>query len=325
MNRSMSVGTWLAVLTLVVAWSQGHCQFGSGEAKKPTEEAAASDTTPLDQKPLRVKSPYRYLAPGVLVTIDPIRRLEETVSRHDVAGLLAVDSGFDWAKDIAFHHDVWVLKFQFKPMRMIWVDVPQPSGLMQRKPIWYMVYVVTNTGKVMHPVQDAKLPYDTHQSKELFEVKPVDQPVRFVPEFLLEGHQHMKDDAGFTKVYPDRVIPVALKPIRMREDPARKFLTSVEMCREIAVGESLWGVATWEDIDPRIVRFSVYAFGLTNSYRWKDEPGEYKPGDSPLAGRKIYRKVLKLNFWRPADQYHEHEKEIRYGVPGGVDYQWVYR
>ena len=41
------------------------------------------------------------------------------------------------------------------------------------------------------------------------------------------------------------------------------------MCRDIAVGETLWGVATWEDIDPRIVRFSVYVFGLTNAYRGK--------------------------------------------------------
>ena len=44
----------------------------------------------------------------------------------------------------------------------------------------------------------------------LYEVKTVDRPVRFVPEFLLEGHQRMKDDEGFTKVYPDRVIPVAI-------------------------------------------------------------------------------------------------------------------
>ena len=139
----------------------------------------------------------------------------------------------------------------------------------------------------------------------------------------------MKDDAGFTKVYPDRVIPVAMDPIRLREDPNRRFLTSVEMCREIAVGETLWGVATWEDIDPRIVRFSIYVSGLTNAYKWKDEKvGRryvHQAGDPIGKGRKLYRKILKLNFWRPGDQYFEHEEEIRYGVPGGVDYQWVYR
>jgi hypothetical protein len=325
----MSVGTWLAAAMLVLAWSQGHGQDAApADAKEAVKPAAKEPAKPVAKpvaKPLNVKSPYRKLAPGVMISIDPMRMLEETVSRHDMVGLLAVDQKFDWAKDITFRHDVWVLKFEFKPMRMIWVDVPQPSGFMQRKPIWYMVYAVTNTGKQMHPVADVKLPYETADKKQLVDVKLVDQPVRFVPEFVLVGHQYMKDNEGFTKAYPDRVIPVAMGPIREREDPKRKFLSSVEMCRELAVGETQWGIATWEDIDPRIVRFSVYVFGLTNSYRWKDEPSEYKAGDSALAGRKIYRKVLKLNFWRPGDQFHEDEKEFRYGIPDGVDYEWVYR
>ncbi len=324
MNRSMSVWTWLATLTLVLACSQGYGQDVAAP-KAPEQPVAKAGEKQPAAKPLSVKSPYRNLAPGVLIAVDPMRTLAETVSRHDMAGLLAVDPKFDWAKDITFHRDVWVLKFQFKPMRMIWVDVPQAGGNMERKLIWYMVYEVTNPGKIMHPVEDVKLSYETSDKRELYEVKTVDRPVRFVPEFLLEGHQEMKDNPLTTKVYPDRVIPVAMEPIRLREDPRRKFLTSVEMCREIAVGESLWGVATWEDIDPRIVRFSVYVFGLTNAYRWRDEPGEYKPGDSPLKGRKRYQKALKLNFWRPGDQYFEHEEEIRYGIPGGVDYEWVYR
>jgi len=326
MNRSMSVWTWLAVSAIVFACTSVHGQEAKPAPEKPAKaDEKKADEKKNDSKSLSVKSPYRKLAPGVLISIDPMRKLSESVSRHDVVGLLAVDPKFDWAKDIAFRHDVWVLKYEFKPMRMIWVDVPQAGGRMERKLIWYMVYNVTNSGKVMCPTEDVKLSYETTDKRSLYEVKTVDRPVRFVPEFVLEGHQRMKEDEGFTKAYPDRVIPVALEPIRMREDPKRKFLTTVEMCREIAVGETLWGVATWEDVDPRIVRFSTYVFGLTNSYRWKDQPGEYKPGDSTLQGRKLYRKTLKLNFWRPGDQYYEHEEEIRYGVPGGVDYEWVYR
>jgi hypothetical protein len=310
---------WLSVMALLLASSQGNGEeAGAKKAATPPKAAA-------NAKPLRVKSPYRPLAPGVMVSIDPMRALEETNSRHDVVGLTAVDDGFDWAKEIVFRHDVWVLKLQFKPMRMIWVDMPQPSGMMQKKPIWYMVYHITNTGKIMHPVEDVKLPYETFDKRELFEVKYVDKPVAFRPEFVLEGHQHMKGTEGFTKAYTDRVIPVAMDPIRLREDPARKFLNSVDMCRDIAVNETVWGIAAWEDIDPRIVRFSVYVFGLTNAYRWKDEPSEYKQGETTLNGRKIYRKVLKLNFWRPGDQFNENEKEIRYGIPDGVDYEWVYR
>jgi hypothetical protein len=103
------------------------------------------------------------------------------------------------------------------------------------------------------------------------------------------------------------------------------LLTTVEMCKEVAVGETLWGVATWEDIDPRILRLSVYVSGLTNAYRWKDTPGEYKAGDPIGKGRQLFKKTLKLNFWRPGDEYFEHEEAIRYGIPGHPDYEWVYR
>ena len=34
-----------------------------------------------------------------MISIDPMRKLEESVSRHDVVELLAVDPKFDWAKD----------------------------------------------------------------------------------------------------------------------------------------------------------------------------------------------------------------------------------
>ena len=268
---------------------------------------------------------FRRLAPGVMKTVDPAREVEESFSRHDVVELLAVDPNVDWAKDVPFRHDVWSLDFQFKLPRMIWVDIPQPTGQMQRKLIWYMVYTVTNTGQVMTPVQDAELPYPTTDNPKLFEVKMVDQPVRFAPSFLLEGRESLEAGVGFVKAYPDRLIPVAIGPIQRREDPARRLLTTVEMAREIAVGETLWGVVTWEDLDPRIDRFSIYIKGLTNAYRWSDEPGGFKRGASIGTGRRLLQKTLRLNFWRPGDEFYEHEGEIRYGVPGELDYEWVYR
>lgn len=316
MKFSLNLLAWSAAIMFFSVCVAANAQEASSEQG---EQAKASPQPPT------TRTPYRKLAPGVMKSIEPSHKLRESSSRHDVVELLAVDPKLDFAKDIPFRHDVWNLEFKFKPMRMIWIDVPQPSGYMQRKLIWYMVYSVTNTGKFMHPVEEAELPYDTHEEKKLYEVQTEERPIRFAPEFLLEGHQNMRSDTGFTKVYPDRVIPVAMGPITQREDPKRKFFNSVEMCREIDVGETLWGIATWEDIDPRIVRFSVYAYGLTNAYRWVDEPGAYKKGDTIGTGRKLYRKILKLNFWRPADQYFEHEEEIRYGIPGGVDYRWVYR
>ncbi len=235
--------------------------------------------------------------------------VDETFAWHDIVELTAVDPKFEWAKDIDFRRDIWQLDFEFKPVRTIWVDVPQPGGNMQRKLIWYMVYKVTNPGKAFHPTRDENGTY---------KIERVEKPVRFVPEFLLVSPE-------FNKTYPDRVIPAALMPIQMREDRARNFLTTVEAVREIPVGQSLWGVAMWEDVDPRVDEFSVYVHGLSNAYKWQDEPGKFKPGSPIGTGRRLARKTLKLNFWRPGDEFFEEEDEIRLGSPGEVDYEWVYR
>ena len=108
---------------------------------------------------------------------------------------------------------------------MIWVDVPQPGGKMERKLIWYLVYNVTNNGKAMHPVEEVD---------GIHTIETVDKPVRFVPEFILR-------DLESNKIYLDRVIPVAMAPIQMREDPNRRFYNSAEMMREIKVGETVLG------------------------------------------------------------------------------------
>ncbi len=329
MNRILISSMWLSVAAVLLSGS-----LMAAEDKQSADQslkAKQSTDKPADTKTLDVqtgkKTPNSPLAPGVMIAIDPDQDLGETVSRHDVVELLAVDKNFSWAKDVDFRREVWALQFKFKPVRMISVDVPQPSGMMQRKLIWYMVYSVTNTGKVMTPVKDAPLPYENElaDKQKVYEIKYVDKPIHFIPEFLLEGHNRLKENEGFTKTYPDRVIPVADAAIQLREGYGQKILTSVEMNREIPVGQTVWGAATWEDIDPKIVQFSVYVIGLTNAYRWTDTPGEYKEGDPIGKGRKLLRKTLKLNFWRPGDEYFESEDEIRYGIPGRLDYEWVYR
>ena len=79
--------------------------------------------------------------------------------------------------------------------------------------------------------------------------------------------------------------------------------------------QSVWGVATWVDIDPRIDFFSIYISGLTNAYRWTDPPGAFKAGDPPATGRKFTHKTLQLNFWRPGDEFRLLEDEIMLGAP----------
>jgi hypothetical protein len=84
-------------------------------------------------------------------------------------------------------------------------------------------------------------------------------------------------------------------------------------------------VATWEDVDPESDFFSIYVQGLTNAYRWEDTAGAVQAGSPPGTGKKFVQRTLKLNFWRPGDEFDLNEREIRYGAPGEVDYEWVWR
>ena len=290
-------------------------------AHKPAKHGVAKEATPAAGEMIAPKIPYRKLAPGVLEPVDGDINPDETVSTHDITELLYIDSNFDWAKEVPFRHDIWMLDFKFKPVRMIAVDLPCPRGQMTQTLVWYMVYTVTNPGKVMHPVEEADKTY---------KLESVDRPIRFSPVFALEAHRQLKDEQpGFATAYADKYMPIALAKIRNREDPNREFRSTVEMPRqEIAVGETVWGIATWADIDPRTVWFSVYVEGLTNAYRWKDDATKFAArakGNDKTPYRELFGKALRLNFWRPGDEFSMKEGQIRYGIPGRPDYEWVWQ
>ena len=316
--------------------------------------AAVPGDVSADRKagvPLRNKGP-RKLAPGVLTVIPPVREEEETFSGpREVVEIVHGIPKLDWtphytpksetireiARRTIFRREIWHLEFAFKPLRMIYVDIPQPSGKMQRKRIWYLVYRVKNSGSHMSPV--AK---EDDRGYKTYSVEPVNHSLRFFPQFVLEGRE-------FDKAYMDRVIPVAVSPIQRREDPNTRLYNTVQISSvDIKVGtersdRSVWGVATWQDLDPRIDFFSIYVTGLTNAYRWEDPAGAYKAGDAPGTGRKHGYKTLQLNFWRAGDAVNLQEEETRYGVPivsdpaeqaevlekygiqTRLDHLWVYR
>lgn len=276
---------------------------------------------------------------------------------------------FEKAAEVTLRRPVWSLEFSFKPVRMITVDVPQPEGRMKKKLIWYLLYRVRNLGGHLQPVtvpaQDEELrtklveiqnnDEDKQRTEEeikdfvLAEKKIVDElpkdmfpQIVFFPHFVLEAHE-------FDKEYLDRVIPSALGPIAKRERVGRPIYDSVTISRqkiEVTTAEkdnSVWGVATWEDVDPRIDYFSIYVQGLTNAFKITEKPDSFKPGDKPGTGRTFKRKTLELHFWRPGDTIDESDAEIQYGMPNekdpalqqeintkyGVeqrlDYRWLYR
>jgi len=229
----------------------------------------------------------RRLAPGVETTVPGRVRHHDTFSRHDLPNLLKINADWQWAKDVRFEHDVWTLEFSFKPVRFIEIDVPQPDGKFRRERVWYLVYRVHN---------------------------PSAEAVPFYPAFDLV-------DRETNRKYPSSYVPLATAPIERRERPPKRLLDLVSIEQKLPAAEegadhSVWGLATWSGIDPRVDRFSVYIAGLTNAYRWQNQED---------GGRRLFRKMLKLNFWRPGDEFLEHEREIRLGTPDEVDYEWVFR
>ena len=178
--------------------------------------------------------------------------------------------------------------------------------------------------------------------------------LRFVPQFVLTSAtitdpiKYKKDADGFLKgmaagaeeaIYYDTFLPLAFAKIAAQEDSSQKFYTSVTMAGlDIKPGETVWGIATWCDIerqtdemkmqsvDPRIDRFSVYVSGLTNACRWEAGPGAYSKDMKapPLNDTTVFRKVLKLNFYVPGDEFEGEGQKIHFGQPGELDYQWIY-
>jgi hypothetical protein len=319
--------------------------------------AVAQERAPA-RRPSTGSKNFKRLAPGIETTVPVQLDAAETYATHELVDItrgipdLAWTPNFlpktrtllDMAKSTTIHRTIWNLEFTFKPLRMVRVDVPQKDGTMDNKVIWYVVYRVKNNGGHLKPRLRDKdeqseaaegqtaitLPKGTFAVDKVNEVhlpfaaKP-STGLKFFPMFVLETHDEQK-----TKSYNDHLVPTAVPVIQRREDPNRKLLNTVEIGKETIqlsteqIDKSVWGVATWEDVDPRTDYFSIYISGLTNAYRWKDDPEAVKTDSPPGTGRTYTRRKLKLNFWRPGDEFLQHEDEIR-REPSAVDYEWVWR
>jgi hypothetical protein len=245
------------------------------------------------------------------------------------------------AKKVQIARTLWQLEFAFKPMRMIEVDLPQTSGKMQRKRLWYMVYRVTNRGNYLTAEpqpQDAGVSYLPKITNELPQGSP---PIRFFPHFVIKATEQGKE-------YIDRDIPAAQKWIEKRETRGggTKLYSSTEISAiDLPIStpdedRSVWGYAVWEDVDPKIDSFSVLVSGLTNAYRIADKPAT---GTEIGATRKLSPRILQINFWRPSDAKSGDEGAFkvgvqidsdpvnqakilnRYGVDKRLEHLWIYR
>jgi hypothetical protein len=343
--RSVWLTQRLAFVALVGIVASGpNRSVAQQPAANAAQPAAPVRATPVAATAIGAPGPNEF-APGVLTVIAPALDREDSISIHDIPEIRANKALqwtpspmtksrtlFEMAKDAVFTNNVWCLELAFKPLRMIEVDVPQPTGRLQRKRIWYMVYRVRNTGAGLTGKVNPDGSFTT-------EAKPM-EPLRFIPQFVLSS-QDRASGKPVEKSYLDRLIPAAMEPIRQRELPRGELHHSAENAmidlkvESVRIAQGVRGVAMWEDIDSEIDFFSIFVRGLSNGYRWTDLPNGYKQGDPPWTGRKFVYKTLQLNYWRPGDEVNETEREIHYGPapkygylydsPEGVAYQWVYR
>lgn len=257
----------------------------------------------------------------------------------------------DLASKAIFRRNITNLEFSFKPLRMIEVDIPQPTGKMQRKKLHYLVYRVKNNGYHF----GFKTDVDAWDHK-MYSLEKVNTSLHFFPHLVLQAHtpkvevvNGVRQESYETKEYLDRIIPAAMKPIEERERIGAKLHDSASIMKlaipvsDTKVDRSVWGVAIWEDVDGRTDFFSIFVQGLTNAYKFDDPEGAFKAGDPPGTGRTFTVENLQLNFHRAGDADLQHEEEIRYGIPletsptrqadilklygveAPIDHQWVYR
>jgi hypothetical protein len=210
------------------------------------------------------------------------------------------DTLFEKAKNVTFRGPVYCLEFAFKPVRTMEMELATSQG-MQRKLVYYLLYRVTYLGNDYEPVVE----------KDSFDNAVYGKPesvsakwVRFMPNFIFES-KGLKSAIRENQSMLDKVIPAAVRRIAAEERVSTLFDSLTIQTQKIELGQSLWGVATWIDVDPNTDFFAIVVKGLTNAQRIELEGEQFK----------YTQKSLVLNFFRPGDTIDLKNDVIQYGVP----------
>lgn len=235
----------------------------------------------------------------------------------------------EMGREVTLRHAVWGLEFSFKPVRTIKARIPV-KGKLEDQLVWYMVYRVRYTGGDLLPNEtsvEAGTGVPNPPKSVIF------KSVRFLPRFTLISPE-------LNVQYDSRILSTAKAPIANRERVGKPLLDTMQMAAtEIlpvseAQDNSVWGIATWIGIDPRIDAFYVDVRGLTNAFH----------REINTSNQEVYlRKTLRIYFWRPGDTVNQELDIIRLGLPSfeseerqkhilnlfkikePLDYSWIYR
>ncbi|HMO14848.1 MAG TPA: hypothetical protein PKD64_05135 [Pirellulaceae bacterium] len=282
----------------------------------------------------------QVLAPGVLKVIQPKVDPRDThtlpLNLPDInpvafePRLSPVTSTLaERTRRITMFRDAWQYEFSFIPLRQIELDVAVGDGTTVRRNFWYLVYRIRNTGEALinEEIKHAKFATseyekitnfrDMSEERRQQSIAKLEQETlfgRYIGNFTLEGWVENISAGEYVKVsYRPVVDKNIIRAIQMEEDPATQLHSPIDMLKmqfPIVPADSdvggVWGVAVWENVDPRIDFVRVYVSGLTNAYRLaRDNNGELT----------TKRKTLQVNFWRPGDAVRETRNPVRYGIP----------
>jgi hypothetical protein len=202
---------------------------------------------------------------------------------------------------------LWVMEVQFKPMRMIWVELKDAAtGEMKKEPIYYMCYRAIN-----RPIA-TRIDTKTKPQNEL--------DAAALPPYLVPAIDLVAKNGEEIKVYSDQIIPEAQKAINAFEK--REYMNSVQLVQpippatdgEMDDSNTVYGVAMFRGLDLDMERFTIMFRGFSNGH--KSVEGS---DGTPLTERK----TLKQEFWRPGDRFDPElfGNEVRFvGEP-----TWFYR
>ena len=203
--------------------------------------------------------------------------------------------------DLLQQDDLFMMEVQFKPMRMISVEVTDPkTGKKTTELVWYLIYKAVNRQVGVRADRTGLDPQNNLDAK----AKPL-----FIPDFTL-----ITNDNGKPQIFHDAIVPEAQKIIKLREErhsTGWKLQNAVEVVKDVplAIAEksesesnAIYGVVMWRNIPAATDYFTVFMSGFSSAYR---------TGPGPDNEKIISRHTIQLDFWRPGDRFDQNEAEFR--------------
>jgi hypothetical protein len=204
------------------------------------------------------------------------------------------------ASDLARQPDLWMMEVQFKNMRMVFVDLPDPqTGELKREQVWYLAWRA-----IVRPLENTSP--DETAPENVIDTLP--GPRQFIPKFTLITYDDPNTEIP-DQILQDEILPAAMTQLRRVE--RTPCLNSVQVIQDVPEPISpdeeeqpwIYGAATWRGVNPDTDFFKVILSGFTNAYEVRKLDDE-----TP----QVWRKVIVQKFARPGDRFDPSQREFQF-------------